>query len=255
MSPTTPAYRQLAAELRAAIKSGAYPPGSKLPKITDLAAERGVDEKTVRQAYKLIETEGLVTVVRKGGTTVREAPVRIPLSRYGKVLTPGGGRGPWETATHDLGLDGRMTMVDVGEVPAEAGVAEALGVDEGTLVHRRRRRAMLGDQVHHLQAAWYPADVAERAGLTGAETIIGGIYGAMAGAGMRPAELDEVITARMPTPEEATELRTGGGVPLLLIERITRDESGHVVEVLHVAAPADRIELSYDHLPLKGPAS
>lgn len=247
-----PVYQQLAAELRAAIEAGTYPTGTALPVITDLAAERGVNQHTVRQAYKLLESQGLVSILGRHGTVVRPPVVRVPLSRYGEVLAPGGSRGPWETTTFNLGLAGRMAMVDVGQVPADEHIAAALGVEPGVDVHRRRRRAMLGEELHHLQTAWYPIDVADRAGLTRAETVVGGIYGAMTGAGWPPAELDETVSARMPTTTEAAELRIGSGVPLLLVERVTRDRTGRVVELVHITAPADRIELSYDRLPLTG---
>lgn len=251
--PKIPTYKRLAGEIRALIEAGTYPPGTTLPRITDLAEERGVNEHTVRQTYKWLESQGLVTVRGRFGTIVRDRTViRVPLSRYRSVLTPGGARGPWETATHNLGLDGRMVAVDVGEIPADDRVAEALGVEPGSSVHRRRRQAMIGDDVHHVQTAYYPADVAERAGLTGAETIVGGVYGAMTGAGWPPAELDETVRARMPEAGEMRDLRTGTGVPILLIERTTRDQSGRAIEFLCITAPADRIELTYDHLPLPG---
>lgn len=248
-----PMYQRLATELRALIEQGTYPPGSTLPRITDLAEQRGLNEHTVRQAYGWLEAQGLVNVLKRHGTIIRDrTTVRVPLSRYGKVLAPGGARGPWETATFELGLAGRMAMVDVGEVTADQNVSTALGVEPGTTVHRRRRRALIGEELHHLQTAFYPPDVADSAGLTGAETIIGGIYGAMAAAGWPPVELDETVRARMPEPDEAAELHIGNSVPLLLVERITRDGAGRTIELLRITAPADRIELSYDRLPLGG---
>jgi GntR family transcriptional regulator len=250
-----PTYQKLAIELHALIEQGTYPPGSTLPRITDLAEQRGLNEHTVRQAYGWLEDQGLVNVLKRHGTIVRDrTTIRVPLSRYGKVLTPGGTRGPWETATFELGLAGRMAMVDVGEVDADQSIAAALGLEPGTTVHRRRRRALIDEELHHLQTAFYPLDVAERAGLVGAETVIGGIYGAMSAAGWPPVDLDETVRARMPKPDEATELHIGSGVPLLLVERITRDRDGRTVELLRITAPADRIELSYDRLPLGGTA-
>lgn len=248
---TIPTYQRLAAELQAAIEAGDRPPGSKLPKITDLAEELGLAEGTVRRTYQELEDLGFVRVVRKGGTIVRDRTrIRIALSRYSRVLSPGGAKGPWETATAALGLDGKMEMVDVGAAPADETTATLLDLAPGTEVHRRRRRAMLGSELHHLQSAWYPPDVADRAGLTGAQTIVGGIYGAMTGAGWPPAELDETVIARMPTKAEADELRIGKRVPVLLVDRVTRDANGRAIERLHVMGPADQIELVYERLPL-----
>jgi len=246
-----PTYQKLAMELHTLIEQGTYPPGSTLPRITDLAEQRGLNEHTVRQAYAWLEAKGLVSVLKRHGTIVRDrTTIRVSLSRYGKVLAPGGSRGPWETATFELGLAGRMAMVGVEQIAADQSVATALGVEPGTTVHRRRRRALIDDEIHHLQTAFYPPDIADRAGLTGAETIVGGIYGAMTAAGWPPVELDETVRARMPEPDEAAELHIGNGVPLLLVERITRDRTGRTVELLRITAPADRIELSYDRLPL-----
>jgi GntR family transcriptional regulator len=146
-----------------------------------------------------------------------------------------------------------METFDVREVPSEADVADVLGVEPGELVHQRRRRATIAGRTHHLQTAWYPLPVAERAGFVGTEGVVGGIYGAMTGAGMPPVELDETVTARMPTPEESAELQTAASTPLLLVERVTRDQEGTVVELLRVVAPADRTILAYDRLPLENP--
>lgn len=79
-------YRELAGVLRAAIHEGQYAPGSTLPKQDELAAEHGVNIKTVRQAIRLLESEGLVTAVRRRGTVVRSRPPmkRLGADRYAK---------------------------------------------------------------------------------------------------------------------------------------------------------------------------
>jgi GntR family transcriptional regulator len=80
--------------------------------------------------------------------------------------------------------------------------------------------------------------------------VRGGIYGALIAAGLPPAAVDETIRGRMPTREEADLMRTGTGVPLLTVERITRGADGQALELLRVTAPADRIEFVYTNLPL-----
>ena len=49
-------YRELAAVLRDGIQRGDYPQGTTLPKQADLAAEYGVNIKTVRNAVALLES-------------------------------------------------------------------------------------------------------------------------------------------------------------------------------------------------------
>ena len=68
----TPIYTQLVARLQEQIVSGAYPPGSKLPSVRDLAADAGVNPNTMQRALAQLETEGLVRTERTSGRYVTE---------------------------------------------------------------------------------------------------------------------------------------------------------------------------------------
>ncbi|GAB7047884.1 winged helix-turn-helix domain-containing protein [Catenuloplanes indicus] len=59
----TTGYRELAAILRTAILQGEYAEGTTLPKQDEIATLHGVNIKTVRQAVRILEAEGLVTPV------------------------------------------------------------------------------------------------------------------------------------------------------------------------------------------------
>ena len=62
-------YERLADELRAAIVSGRYRPGDRLPCTLDLMAKTGVANLTVRGAYRVLVEEGLVEPVAKKGSS------------------------------------------------------------------------------------------------------------------------------------------------------------------------------------------
>ncbi|MFJ4967792.1 GntR family transcriptional regulator [Streptomyces sp. NPDC088755] len=53
-------YREIAESLRHAIRTGAYPLGSRLPSESDLAGRWSVSRGTVRQAVALLASEGLI---------------------------------------------------------------------------------------------------------------------------------------------------------------------------------------------------
>ncbi len=53
-------YLTLAAELRAALASGAYPPGQVLASESELAATHAVSRVTVRKALGQLKAEGLI---------------------------------------------------------------------------------------------------------------------------------------------------------------------------------------------------
>jgi DNA-binding GntR family transcriptional regulator len=66
-------YLQLADLLRAQIRSGELPPRSRVPSLTDLAAEHGLADMTVRKALKVLVDEGLIET-RPGRGTFVKAP-------------------------------------------------------------------------------------------------------------------------------------------------------------------------------------
>ncbi|MFB7957516.1 GntR family transcriptional regulator [Streptomyces sp. NPDC056045] len=244
-------YRDLAADLRRRIESGEYPAGSTLPPITDLMEEHGLAKQTVRSALAELANQGFVITRRKYGTLVRDrSAVRIPLSRYGQVLTPGGTMGPWEAACAAQGLAGRMKVVGVQREAADKEISALLNITPGDEVIHRRRNALINDEVVQVQHAWYPAGLADRAGISEASKIEGGIFGALIAAGIPPVSADETVTSGIPSAQEAAELQIGTGVPILRIRRLTRTTDGTVLEVLKVSAPSDRVELCYDQLPI-----
>ncbi len=65
-------YKRLADELREAILAGEYAPGERLPVEGELAARFGVGRSTVREALRILLSEGLVETLRgvAGGTFV-----------------------------------------------------------------------------------------------------------------------------------------------------------------------------------------
>jgi len=74
-----PLYHQLAELLRARIRSGRYPVGSKLPPETALASSFGIGRPTVRQALEELRRLKLVVARRGSGTYVTESPPRVDL--------------------------------------------------------------------------------------------------------------------------------------------------------------------------------
>lgn len=59
-------------QLKEAILSGKYPPGTKLPRELEFAAQLGVAFVTLRSALKRLEEEGFITRLRSRGTFVNE---------------------------------------------------------------------------------------------------------------------------------------------------------------------------------------
>jgi len=78
-----PAYQQVAEEIRTLVIRGELRPGQYLPPEGELALLFGVGRSTIREALRLLASQGLVATMRgaKGGTFI-VSPDRDSISRY-----------------------------------------------------------------------------------------------------------------------------------------------------------------------------
>ena len=70
-------YLAVAQNLLNRITSGDYPPGSRLPAHTEIAAQAGVSRATAREAFLVLEIIGAIEVRHGDGTFVRRPAVRV----------------------------------------------------------------------------------------------------------------------------------------------------------------------------------
>lgn len=111
LSSPVPIVEQLRGEVRHAIASGLLRPGDPLPTVRQLAADLGINLNTVARAYRLLESDGLVTSIRGRGSIVRsarEAPeiaARSLKQRIGQTIRA-------------LVADARLAGLDRGELEA-----------------------------------------------------------------------------------------------------------------------------------------
>jgi len=66
----TPAYRQIAAQLRTFVIEGILQPGDSLPPVRRLALDLGVHFNTVAEAYRLLAQEDFVEITHGHGARV-----------------------------------------------------------------------------------------------------------------------------------------------------------------------------------------
>ena len=72
LEDSRPIWIQLWEQLARRIATGAYPPGSRLPSVRELAAEAGVNPNTMQRALAQLEQDGLAVANRTTGRTVTE---------------------------------------------------------------------------------------------------------------------------------------------------------------------------------------
>lgn len=77
LNPDRPIYLQLVEQIRLKIVSGAYPPGSKLPSVRDLASEAAVNPNTMQKALSELERLELLHTQRTSGRYITDDVERI----------------------------------------------------------------------------------------------------------------------------------------------------------------------------------
>ena len=76
-----PVYLHLLEQLEAAVASGVYAPGERLPGVRELAAQAGVNPNTMQRALAELEARGLVRTQRTAGRTVTDDAQAIAAAR------------------------------------------------------------------------------------------------------------------------------------------------------------------------------
>ena len=76
-----PIYAQLVEQVELRILSGAYPPGSRLPSVRDMAQEAAVNPNTMQRALAQLEEAGLLVTQRTSGRQVTEDTGMIAQAR------------------------------------------------------------------------------------------------------------------------------------------------------------------------------
>jgi GntR family transcriptional regulator len=164
-----PMYRRIAQELRQEIKEGALGPGQRLPTELELRERYDASRNTVRDAIKLLTTQGLVETKPGMGTFVIEKiePFVTTLSADPETGL-GGGEG--EAAYLEVKERGRQPSWSVPKVEvqvARGNVAARLRIPEGTQVVSRHQERFIDKTPWSLQTTYYPMELIDR----GAEAL------------------------------------------------------------------------------------
>ncbi len=242
----SPSYREIASTLRRRISAGEYPPGAKLPSVSELVRGFRVSNTAIQRALGVLKHEGLI-VGRQGlGSFVREKPLRRPQPVDFLHVPEPDKPDHWTTWATSEGRTPSQEILFVGEVRPPADVADALGLVAGALTALRSRLLLLDEEPDQLAHSYYPLTIARGTALLEPRRIKGGAITFLAELGFVARDpLAEEVRGRMPTPEEARILRLDEGVPLLEVFRPVVSVSGTVYEVAVMLYAADRHALRY----------
>jgi len=76
-----PIYTQLVEQIKLMVFSGAYPLGSRLPSVRDMAQEAEVNPNTMQRALAKLEEDGLIITHRTSGRSITEDARMVEMAK------------------------------------------------------------------------------------------------------------------------------------------------------------------------------
>lgn len=164
-------------------------------------------------------------------------------------LTERAGTGATE---RDTGLESQALVFHAAyrEIKAPRDLADAFGVQDGTLLVERtyRTRRASESAPFGLVTSYLVRDmIAANPDLLdeSREPWPGGTQNQLHTVGIEVDRIEERVTARPPTPDEVRELDLPAGTPVILLRKTSYDIDDRVVNISDVTLPGDRTELLF----------
>ncbi|MCD0450151.1 GntR family transcriptional regulator [Actinocorallia sp. API 0066] len=226
MSPrierSRPPYLQIADHYRKAILEGRLEEGRQLPSVARLSQDWTVATATAAKALKLLQSEGLVRSTSQGSFVTLAARQTTGPDRLQLLRATGSGYRAGE----------RVEILGASLVPAPAGVAEALGVEEGTPVIRRERVYRDDEGVVAVSTSWLPGELAAAAPeLVSTDPLPKMTFGLIEERTERRAvHRRDVVSVEAVPGEVAPVLGVGEGDVVLTMTNYYWDQHGDVTE-------------------------
>ncbi|MFJ3922653.1 GntR family transcriptional regulator [Streptomyces sp. NPDC090022] len=205
----------IAEDLRTQITTGRLNPGERLPSEPHLAAHYEASTPTLRQALALLQAEGLIDKVHGKGNFVRPPRRRITYAGGGRML-------------FDPTL---QVTVRTTNLRARGHLRTLLKVTSNTLLTEFFCITREDQTPRSLARIYVPRDLAPASLASSSRWPCGTSTGW--------TEIRETVTARLPTPEEATTLRISPTQPVLAITRVATNARGRVIEAALQTHPGD----------------
>jgi GntR family phosphonate transport system transcriptional regulator len=228
-------WRQIATTLQERIGAGTYPPGKQLPTEGEMARSFAVNRHTVRRALEELSRGGLIRIEQGRGSFVAEDVIDYtvgPRTRFSEWIR-----------RHNKEPSGRVLRLV--ETAAHAQVAAGLGIRTGAKVVVLERLGLADDRPVSVGTHYFPA--ARFRGLLEALRSVPTITEALRLVGVSDYMRQVTrVSARLPTPEEATLLRTARTRPVLVTENVNVDRDGAIIEYGTAIYPTPRVQIVFE---------
>jgi len=216
-----PLYLQVKNHLIRRVLQGEWKPGELLPSEMKLAEGYNLSQGTVRKAIEELVTEGLVTRHAGRGTFVASHKGDYKPFRFHRFRSESG-----ERLT-----DGEVTFMRAVTGQASPRAAKALQIAPGAPVAMLTRLRSLHGRPMMLERIVLGLELCAGADAILAEQQPNSIYLTLEqNYNILITRVDEIIRARLATPEDESALELAPGTPVLEVERLAFSLGGEPVE-------------------------
>jgi GntR family transcriptional regulator len=232
-----PLYAQVTNALRHQLKAETWKPGAQLPTEPALGDRFGVSSITIRRALATLEDEGLLVRRQGRGTFAAERHELVVKPYRLSSLTDDFEQRGWSSTS-------RMVRHEL--ILPTAEIANLLGIGEEAEVVLISRIRLADGEPLAIQTAWLPSDLFP--GLAAVETLDKeSLYAVLARRySTAPTRAHETLQASTSDEAESTALAICEGDPIFRVQRVTREKSERVIEVVQSAIRGDRYTLAID---------
>lgn len=223
-----PVYQQLAGVFSSMITNGGLSVGDSLPTENALCQRLNISRSTVRQAFQMLEDDGLIVRKRRIGTRVCKPKLKRNLNNLYNFTTE----------MLALGLNPSSRVINFRTMHPPVKIATKLNIDQSRTVFLIQRLRMANGEPLLLETAYIPTNFC--ANLTKSR-LNDSLYAMISEySGVAPGEASETYEAVGLTKQEAVLLNAHPGDPALRIQRTSKNTAGETFEYCTIIARGDR---------------
>lgn len=223
-----PVYLQLSNYFSARISAGELREGDALPTETALCSQLGISRSTVRQAFLMLEDEGVIIRKKRVGTRVCKPKLKRNINNLYNFTTE----------MHAMGLAPSSRVISFTTVHPPSKIAETLNLGAGDTAYRIERLRMADGEPLLLETAYIPVYICP---VLNREQLTDSLYATIREcSGSSPQEATEIYEAVTLSKRDAELLYVRAGEAGFRIQRISKNTAGQIFEYCIELARGDR---------------
>jgi DNA-binding GntR family transcriptional regulator len=241
-----PKHQRIADALRSEITSGELAPGAQLPSEAELGQRFGVSRTTVRAALAALSNEGLIASETGRGSFVRQR--RHLVYRPQEEFLPQPESAEMDQFMRARQAEGRppTQTIEVAIVTPTPEIATRLALDDGQPAVVRRRVRCLDGEPFNTNDSYYPLSIVQGSQIMSPADIPRGANQVLTDLGYEQVRALDEVYVRMPSPDEAAQLRLGPGTPVAVHVVTGYTATGTPARVVVNVLPGDRHVIAWE---------